>query len=196
MDLTDVEDSENCYECYAGKGLYECSYLYQSQNCIHSIGLFVCKNVSHSLFCTNLINKEYFIFNEKSSKESYEALKNACKNRTVLLDNLHKFRELILKSQKKHLIQINTEDVIGDNLYNSQHCLSCFEGVNIQDCRYCVVAHSMNDCMDTTIHNPNCFLDYEGVCGGELTNSQFNVIGWDCQYVTYCSSCTHSSHLF
>jgi|GEM_PF-1504199 len=48
------------------------------------MGLYACKNMKNSLFCSNLNDKEYYIFNKKSSKEEYEQLKIACKERNIL----------------------------------------------------------------------------------------------------------------
>ncbi len=196
LDLTDIENSENCYECLCSSNLYQCFYTYYSQNYNNSLGLYACRNVNHSLFCSNLNNKEYYLFNRKSSKEEYEKLKKACKERTVLWENLKKFQELVVKTPKRNLLNINSEGCIWDNLYNSQNCSFCFEGINIKDCKYSIVAHSMSDCMDTTIHNPNCFLDYEAVCWGLITNGLFNATAWDCNNIMYCDNCYNSSYIF
>ena len=37
LDLTDIENSENCYECICSINLYNCLYTYYSQDCKNSI---------------------------------------------------------------------------------------------------------------------------------------------------------------
>lgn len=196
LDVNDLERSENCYECVSSQSLFNCLYVSLSQNCQDSIGLHNCKNCKSCLFSINLRDQEYYIFNEKYTKEYYEIFLELIKKWWILLENLKRFNELKWDLPQKNIMNIGVEDCIWNNLQNSTHCFFCFDAFNIEQCKYSIVAHSMINCMDTTIHNPECEWDYEAISGWKLIKSQFNTICWECDNITYSHSCFSSSHLF
>jgi hypothetical protein len=90
----------------------------------------------------------------------------------------------------------NVDQSSGDLLKNTKNANSSFQSINIENCRYVVVGFDMKNCMDTTIHNPDCENDYEAISGGILKNAYFNNISGYSSEIGYCSDCFHSSYLF
>ncbi len=68
IDLFDVQDSDNCFECVGSQKLHNCHHVIWSENCTNSSFLDSCNAVSNSLFCVNLTNKDFFILNERVSE--------------------------------------------------------------------------------------------------------------------------------
>ena len=75
MDLTDTEKAVQCYECITSKDLYHCAYAYYSQQCSESTGIYGCRNVQNCLFCVDLHDVGWYIFNEKSTKDKVDRLR-------------------------------------------------------------------------------------------------------------------------
>ena len=75
VDCSFTYDSELCYECINCRQCFKCMY---SEQCESSTDLLFCFNMRDSqncIFCTNGRHMTYSIFNQKYSKEQYEAKK-------------------------------------------------------------------------------------------------------------------------
>ena len=123
-------------------------------------------------------------------------LRESIKDKKVFDEYFIRFFALVSSLPHPHITNTGTENSTGNHLHNSHDCHECFEAIHLENCRYCVVAYDMQDSMDTSVHNPNCSLDYEAIGGGKLVNCQWNVTGWECDHIEYCDNCFSSSYLF
>jgi hypothetical protein len=66
-----------CERCYDSIQITNCYKVCSSFSCLdssESLYLYECKNVNHSAFCVNLINKSYMFLNKQYTKEVYQTL--------------------------------------------------------------------------------------------------------------------------
>jgi len=193
-DNLDLKFSDFCYECSFSKDLYICNYVSFSEKCISSSYLIRCQNVEFCLFCVGLQNKKYHILNEEVSKDMYEKTLEQI-NKWNINNYLQWYQSLLNKTIQSNRI-INSEKIIGNNIYDSSNLSFCFDVDNTKDSKYIFVWYEMKDCMDTSVHNINCFLDYEAISWWKLQKSAFNVLWWWWSNLYYTNECVDSSNLF
>ena len=180
-------NSELCYKCifcdkcYNSVNLERCS---TSDNCYFCFDL---KGCSDCVFCHNLRNKQYHIFNKPYSKEDYEKYINDLK-----LGSYKAFQDLKEKWENykkenaiyKAVYQVNCENCEGSDLKNSKNLKFCFTA---EECEDCANGFQM-DKTYTSIDNSHtgydrCELAYETIgCNGIF-------------HCVVCDSCWHSSEL-
>ncbi len=178
-------DSEILYECCNCIKSYNLYFSNHCNNCAESAFLYDCIGVKNSIFCAGLRNSQYCVFNEQYTKEEFEKIfhyyfSGSYKN---LEKGKAKFKEFI--ENKKDLRKeffINSENVSGNNIWNSQNIL---QGYNIFDSEDCFYSHDGlrgKDCADV------CFFD-----GAELCYESTSLSGYMCGF---SGSCRNSSNLF
>ncbi len=195
LDLYDIQDSEECYESMYSQRLYNCKYVNWSADCKNSSYLFRCYNLDNCLFCFWLSNKKNHIFNIPYTKEKYIEIKN----RIVLWESndlVKKYFEKIKSIPKQFCHLRNVENSSWDILKNVKNSQNCYQSIELNNCKNVLIWFNMNDCMDTSIHNPNCFLDYEAISWGELKNAIVNNFCWYCNNIYYSFECLYSNNLF
>lgn len=94
VDLLDVTDSQNCYECVSSERLYGCHYCGWSHNCSNSLYLFDCQNIQFGLFCAGIRDKKYCVLNQEVGKEEYDAIRAELASQGAE-KYLSKYRELL-----------------------------------------------------------------------------------------------------
>ena len=72
-----TNDSTLCYFTSDVNNCYQCTMLQESNNCTDCYFSYQLKGCQNVLFCDNLANKSYHIYNKPVSKEEFEATKNA-----------------------------------------------------------------------------------------------------------------------
>ena len=149
-----VRDSEIGYNLIKAEGCYAVFYSKTVFNCSSSAFILNCRSAKNCLFCCNLVNKQYHIFNEPVSKEEFEQRwKEIFDGSLETLDKNKKIFEEFLKTQdiSKKVI-INCEDCTGNYLSNCKNVKDSFCIDNCRDCRYCSDIHYSRDCYDTNIY--------------------------------------------
>ncbi|OGY87162.1 MAG: hypothetical protein A2233_03460 [Candidatus Kerfeldbacteria bacterium RIFOXYA2_FULL_38_24] len=191
-------DSQLCYEGFRLSDCYNCNYCIQSKKLTDCDFCSFCNNCSNCLFCVNLRNKEYHIFNKPCSKEEYEKksaeIFSSWQKTQEAIKTLHdfelKFPHLYAKIEK-------SEDCLGDEILNSKNCDSCFDALNSENCRH----------MSATGGNgftKDCYEGYGGggelsshfTCGLNLYNCHYCKFTWDCQNSFYLDYCRDVSNCF
>lgn len=144
-----LKECELCYECI---DCVKCYSLYHSQdcdNCSDSAFLKNCIAVKHSFMCSNLKNKEYYIFNKEYDKETYEKLMNSLSSHSELIKYFNDWNEFKLKYPQKYMHGVQNENVVGDYIVYSKDSEYCFDSMELWDCRYFTRAFGeAKDCMD------------------------------------------------
>ncbi len=85
------------------------------------------------IMCYNLDNKQYHIENVAYTPEEYQKKKEEMKSHYTRAF----FLEFIKSAIRKDCNIINSENVIGNNIFNSQNISQGFSVYNSQNCKYC-----------------------------------------------------------
>lgn len=97
-----------CKVSYQSIYCTECTnthFSYSSQNCSSSCYLHFCDNVSNSLFCIGLVNKQNYILNKKSSKKEVEKLRIDIREPKILEEYIQRYQQLCDDFPRKAVIQ-------------------------------------------------------------------------------------------
>ena len=148
-----------------------------SKNCSDSYFLEDCSGCRDCIFCYNLVNKQYCIFNKQYSKEEYEKYVNALNlNSREGFNGAYNFwRQESLKFPKKALHNVNTENCYGEYISNSKDCYNCYMvHSNNQDCTNVLVGFpGLKDSHSCCFSGENAELMYMTICSGA---SSYNAI--------------------
>jgi hypothetical protein len=184
----DLVKAENCYAVFYSKNVFHCQ---------ESAFLMNCRSCKNCLFCANLRNKEYHIFNKPVSKEEYKKYWDFLFSGSR--DNLEICREkfaAFLKDQPfPASILINTEGCTGNYITNSQNVKDSFGIDNCRDCRFCADIHYSKDCYDVNIYEGE--LMYECIHVGPKGYGQFfSHLLWFCSDSQYCVEMRNCKNCF
>ena len=204
----DTVDSYVCHKTEFGyenvycEDSYKLLFSLRAENCRESYFLYDCRNCSNCVCCTNLRNKQYYIFNQPYSKDEYfkKLEKLNLENRDGIQKIRERFNELKLKAIHRYAKLTNTERVIGDNIEKSKNLYYCFDiPGEAENSKYCHWAtKGLKDSYDTGPGTGgNSELTYEGISIG-VTNSncKFGAIIWYSRDVQYSFNCQDSHDLF
>ncbi|MBD3360349.1 hypothetical protein GF366_00945 [Candidatus Peregrinibacteria bacterium] len=184
MDCLWCSNSELLYECIDCRNCYNLKYSRNCENCSDGAFLLNCKGVKNCLMCVNLNNKEYYFLNKKVTSEEFEKLKK------ILDGSYRSYKKAQEKSQKfkkenpvrKSNNYASSENVLGDNIFNSRNIYFGFDVYDSEDCAYCHDGLKGRDCFDV------CFFD-----GTELCYESTSLIGYGFRFTMFCRD---SSELF
>jgi hypothetical protein len=153
-----------------------------------------------------LRNKSYHFFNQEYSKEEYESKIKDYDLRSFSKQNAAKgiVREHYLKFPFVFAEIRNSENVIGNNVFDSKNCFNVFDVLvgsgydyGVENGRYMVICGlSVKDSADFYQHGANTELGYE-ICGGTTSySSQFCVRPVDSRNLLYCENCDNCQDCF
>lgn len=200
LDLYFCKQCQLCYNCIDCNDCYNLLYSQNSYNCRDSFFLFECRNVSNSFGCVGLRNKEYHIFNKPYSKEDYEAkIKEFNLHSRAAVEKLKKeFAEFKLQFPHRAAYIINSENITGNNIVNSNNCQNCFELEGpIQDAKDLYFAGwETKDLLSSDHVGFRAQLYYEMVGSIEGYNCAFCTFSWTSQNTYYCDTVMNSKDLF
>lgn len=200
-DCTDLSSCEKCelsYECI------DCDTVYSSnfcQDCANCEGLNYCfdlRRCQNCFGCVGLRNKQFWIFNEKYSKEKYlEKVKELeAKGVDFIFSELEKLK---LKVPRMYVHQFDTENCVGDYVYHSKNCYMCFDTRHSEDSAYIFQANldiGTRDSIDCGPIPTGMDLCYDVAYAHYLFNC--NHLYWcgNLKDSEWCSGCLASDHLF
>ncbi len=194
---------ENCHWCYECIDCYKCTELRWSEHCNScesSAFLSGCVNCKSCLFCTNLENKEYYVFNEYVGEQRYQE---------ILADRSFSFRQSVDNAKGEfqkfssslpvpHIYASNSRKCTGNYLRNCKNVIDSFEcndGSNLVHC--CRLTRAEN-CLEgygfgQGLENSAQFVS----CGMNASNIVQSIECWNNVHnLRYCTFCEDSSHLF
>jgi hypothetical protein len=194
FDCHNLKESNSCYEIIEGEKNYNSQYLFLSRNCIDSYYLVDCINCSNCFLCSNLRNKEFYIYNKKYSKEEYfkkleEFNIYSRKSRNALLSE---FDNLLKNTVYRFAHMVKAVDSTGNNLFNVKNCSDSFELNNTENAKYCYRVLNEKDVMDVT-YAGKAELMYEYLTGAlNDYNVKFSISAidsvQDAEYSEFCIS--------
>lgn len=201
FDCTYTYDSTDCFECMDMEKCNGCSF---SQKCINSSGVFMCYNMigcHDCIGCANLRNKQYYIFNEKFSREKYEKKKKEfnLSSHSGFLVFKKVYTDFLVKQPRKYLELVNCENSLGDYLRDCRNCQLCYNGFGLEDCKYMINCWKAKDCYDWDfVAATGSELCHEmASCAYNMVNCHFCSGCWEnCSNIYYCELCLRSKDLF
>ena len=190
-------ESQHCYECTDSNHLYACfwlSYSYECQRCYFWQNLIGCQDC---IWCVNLSNKQFYIFNEQYTKEEYEKEKERILLilRTNPAQLKQKFNDFVSKQVHKATSTNNAINTYGSNLYNAQNAIMSYNIQNARDTKYCIFGDTITDAMDLTV-GWELELCYESNVPDHSYKTCFSVFCRSCTNVLYSEMCHHCQDCF
>ncbi|OGI60702.1 hypothetical protein A2641_02260 [Candidatus Nomurabacteria bacterium RIFCSPHIGHO2_01_FULL_37_25] len=200
VDCYNISQCDLCYECIDCNKCYKTKFSKDSIECRDSMFLYACRNCSNCVGCVNLVNKEYFIFNKKYTKEEYlEKLKELKLNTFTGIKAMEiEFTKFRKKFPKRAIMSIKSENVSGDWFLNCKNVTQSFECRNVKDGKYLLGVFDAQDCMDYYQWGNNSELIYDSLnVGINSSRISFSTQCWMSAHdLLYCDSCPSSSYCF
>jgi len=152
-------------------------------NCSDSIFLNNCIGCQYCIYCSNLKNKKYHIFNEPVDPQKYDEIASTLGSYTNLTDKLKAFQDFRLHFPQRFMRGFQNENVEGDHLVNCKNAINCFDSMHIWDGKYCnqifIKGKDMMDCEE---------------CGeAELVYESTNV-AYNCYNMLFCTQCAQQAN--
>ncbi len=188
--------SELCYECMYSRNLYHAIFCWDCEDSSDLAFCDECIGCNHCIGCVGLRHKEYYIFNQKCSKEGFEDLFREIKTsyRSLRLF-LSKYLEFRLSFPHRANRITNCENSRGDFLFNSKNLRSCFVCSDLEDSAYSWdIARGISHVYDSH-YSPASELVYNCLSAVQSYKSICCVSCWDASEVSYSFQCFYSKNL-
>ena len=205
-DCIDASHLSKCETCYGSFWLTSCNRSFFCNNCESSLNMWFSKNCmgcSNCFGCVGLRNKQYYIFNEPYSKETYAAkLKSLNLGSHAALDQMKKrVQDFWLKFPNKYIQGLHNTRVSGNYIEHSKNVHNSFivrEGENLRFCPFIQELPGSKDCYDWSIWGENGQLMYEcHACGVSTQKIRFSLFTQENSHdIEYSMVCSGSSDLF
>lgn len=189
--------SEYCYDCvdvHKSYGLIGCQ---DCINCHSSFFLRDCVGCKNCFGCVGLRQKEYCFFNEELKKAQYED-----KLKTIDLGSYSQYQQYknnLQKSETNRVCKLfqgnNTENCLGNYLYNCKNTQYCFDCEDVENAKFCYqIVLGGRNIYDIFQFGTNLQESYEGMMIGEdayhiLFSSEPNISCNDIYYSFYLEAC-------
>lgn len=197
VDCLKAFKSENCYECINIDKCYDCHFCKDCTNCSESFLLEDCTGCKNCYGCTNLSNKQYWIFNEQKTKEEFEKFKQ-----TFLESSISERAKLIagasdLRSNlpKKFAHVLSNENCKGDYIFHSKKS----DGFFLDNCEDISNSTNLSYCKD--YFDVDYWGDHSEVCyeSAEIGTQAHNVLfsrkcHGNMRNILYCLDCCFGSN--
>lgn len=181
----ELVDVENCYHCHYGSRIIDCCDSYFLEDCIGCSSCFACKNLHH---------KSYHIFNEKHTKDQFNAFLREAKLHcwSGVVTHRRKALEFFQSLPSRAVIMRNSEDSTGGSLF---HCKNVKEGYDLYECEnltHCALGEKSDNLLDCygfgVAHH--C---YEFITCQESSDVLFSATGIESSGLLYCYECYANS---
>ena len=175
-DCLDLVFSRECQFCYSSVSLIRCYEVHNSKDCkdcTECFGCYDCQSCTKCYGCVGLFHQEHCIFNEKVSKEKYEAFISE-KHLGNFTSRLCAESECgVFWSSTNHTVNtlINCTDCSGAYLDRCENCVQCWEASGCKDCSNLIAG-----------------IDSDHCSRGFARRSEYTFFthGLDCQNSAYC----------
>lgn len=201
VDNENALQNERCYETVDCQNCYNVVYGEESKNCSDSFFIKNCIGVKNCVFCFNLTQAEYCVFNKKMGKEEYEKFLAE-----LNLGSSEAFQKAVVQFEAmkkdmpvKFAYGTANENVSGDYNSNCRNCKTIFESLQCEDVRYSNnLEVNVKNVMDQSYWGSNASEIYEcQACGYDIYNLRFCNLCWsNCNDLTYCDHCFSTKDSF
>jgi len=193
-----VSHDEGCYETYYAWNSQQTFFCDFIRQCSNLWFCYDCVNAHDCFMCWNLRNKRYCIRNQQFTKENYEQkMKNLL---PLTADALRAFRQEYI-DVKNHIAlrpatyTVNTENSIGDLLFEAKNTYYGFDSIKTEDCRYVFDAIDVKDSMDL-YHVGWAELMYQCHAISNGYFCRFCHFTYDNSFATYCDCTQNCRNVF
>lgn len=197
LDCFYLVKSELCYECVNCHQCYRSMFLEDCTTCDNSLYLYNCRNCSNCIGCMNLIGKQYHIFNEPHTKESYQTFLQEYEPLTVR--SMHHLRTSfeVFKKRTMHRYAhlFNTQNVTGHNVRNARNVKKVFYSHELEEGGFLYITSEGKDVHDIT-NSPRAELAYECISAVRMYNCAFSSTVPDSTHLRYCDLCPGAKNAF
>lgn len=184
LDCYGITECELCYDCIDCERCYELLFSNRCVNTRNSYFMTDCRNCENCIGCTNLVGKQYYIFNTKATKEEFEQYRACLASREGILSMYADVAERSRQFPRRAYFGHNNEMFSGDAIYNAKSCYECYDSFEIENCQYGNYIINSNNCWDC---NYISFGEWNYNCLTTHPNCSYNI---GCMY---CWSGTHHS---
>jgi len=192
MDILIGSENQLCYELI---NCHRCYTLFFSQNCSQctdSAFLFNCQSCSHCFGCTNLVQKEYYLFNKPCTPEEYQSHMSRLSFASFIQEQRDVSATMRRSCVHRATNNINAEDCTGDYITASKNCLDCFEVKGAEDCKWLTCSRLCKDSYDLFGYGYDSSLLYENTAVGLATSTAFSFTSDSCND---CYCCLYSQNI-
>lgn len=169
VDFLKLRQCELGYELIDCVNCYNIQYCRFCENCSDSYFLLDCIGCKNCFGCSNLRQKEYYIFNQPYTKEAYNQFIAEAQlgNFSQREEWRQKAEAFFLTQPKKAYRGRMNENVTGSNINNSQNAFDSFDCTGLRDCRFCTnIMLSASDCYDVDTWGDSTSLIYNSAMVG------------------------------
>lgn len=196
VDCYYAEKCELCHECTDVQNCYNCDYSQDLKNCVDCTLCYDCIGCRNCFGSSGLRQGEFFLFNEKLSREEYQRkiAEYAPKNPKKWAEALKKAEEVRRETPHLYSHQMNNESCVGDYMYNSKNCFACFDTHASEDSMYLADCWRTRDSLDLMFSDGSelcyeCFSIGLGAYNCNFCDCTRSCT--DCEYCDLCFSCKH-----
>lgn len=204
-DCVDNTMIEGCEQSYGNVNCQKCSKIFFSTDCSDSSDLWFSYDLvgcMNCFGCVGLRNKNYYIFNQPYSRESYqEKIKEfSISNFNNIADIEAKVREIYLKTPRRYMHGRQNVNASGDYIYNSKEVKKSYIATGAQNCKYCMwlIVSGVKDCWDYTEYGDKVEQIYETITIGiNVSKIKFsNMVSKGSMNVEYSYGCRNVQNVF
>lgn len=199
VDCLAIYNCELCYECIGCEGCYNCKFALNSRNCSDSLMIDNCQSCKNCIGCFGLVAKEYHVFNEPVTKEEYEKIAHEYKNltRKKITYLQKKLMEISKNIPHRHARNFNSDNCLGDNIYNSHNCKYCYDINECEDSKFLNFSPKSKNTYDVVFSAPGPLEFCYQICSGVgMTNCMSTYLVWYGNDIYYSINCHNCSNLF
>jgi len=150
--------------------------------------------------CSNLVDKQYYIFNKPHTKEQYEQFMSEVDlgSYKVVQKIKEKYNEVTNDLIVKEFNGVNNQNTFGNYISNCKDCYFCFECSDCEELSYCTCIEEAKTGMDWDYWGQGSEQMYECIaCGYENFNLRFCNLCWEGSAdLTYCDHMFSSKNCF
>jgi len=168
-----ILNSDNCAHNVHCERCYFTHYSLECYDSLHTSFSYDCRNCSNIIGCAGLRNKQYCIFNEQYTKESYEEFlsKHPISSQSNITWWKGKIKSIWNNSPHRENLIFKSVDATGNNLSECKNAHNCWESTKVENCKNMSISGWIRDSYDCS-----CFgaaeLVYECAHSGGAYNSK------------------------
>jgi hypothetical protein len=150
VDCLRIYDSEGSYESMILEKCYQTHYSINCTNCRESYFLDGCNGCANCFGCSNLNQKQYWIYNEPKTQEEFEKTRDEFLALTgeARKQKISEVRERLKQDPKKYARILDCEESTGDHLYHGKNLKNTYYANGDENLSYCTNLDKVRNSMD------------------------------------------------
>ncbi len=196
LDMLIGNGNQFCCECVNASECYRTFYSQNVAQCTESAFLFNCRRCKNCFGCSNLVQKEYHLWNKPCTPEEFKTQMDKLHSASFVAESRQKLEDLKRKSIHRENNNINAENCTGDYMTSSKNCKDSYETKGSEDCKWLLCSKLCKDSYDLFGFGYDSELLYESVGSGLSTALLFS---WICTSVNdsaFCLQCNNLQNCF